>query len=278
MQTITIKNRTYSLSFFKTLVLGLVLALGIVSCGGGGNNTPVPPAPTVATANGLFTGMGTVNGATSLTDVRGFVHEGRFIIFDETEAVLYDGQISTVTGSDLIATLDVYKDGAKVNTAPVAVTGTVVGQSSIYLVLNGTGYALGTLTLTFDPQYNRGATIARLVAESPLRWVGDGHTPTTSISGNVRLRSSSDVNDNTFEGTTSAPSQCDYEGTKSIPDPSINIYLIDSLEVLEIGACDHISTGHTGFFAVVDGAGLDDTLLFAVTNGTYSNFSVMTRQ
>ena len=67
---------------------------------------------------------------------------------------------------------------------------------------------------------------------------------------------------------------------KNIPDASINIYLITSLDVTDPGfdTCDHDGTGaFTGFFAVVDGAAADDTLLFAMTNGTHSNFSIMTK-
>ena len=137
MQANATKNQTILLSFFKALVLVLGFVLGLVNCGGGGS-APVPP-PTVAAANGLFNGTGTVNGATTLTSVRGFVHEGRFIFFDETEAVLYDGQITDITGSAVTATVDAYKDGAKVTTSAAAVTGTVTSQSSLALTLNGTG-------------------------------------------------------------------------------------------------------------------------------------------
>ena len=208
-----------------------------------------------------------------------FVHADRFIFFDETEAVLYDGQISNIAEDNVTAAVDVYKDGA-ITATGVAVNGTVTSQSSMSLSLNGTGYAAGSLSLTFDPQYNRSATIEKLARDNPLRWVGDAHTPTTTISGHVRLRSANEVADDIFNGDSSAPSQCFYDGFQSIPDPAINIYSITALEVTDAGvlSCDHIGAGYTGFFAVVDGVGTDDTLLFAAANGAFSNFSIMTKQ
>lgn len=272
------KTQVHSLSKPKTTIIaaflsGLMLVTSLIGCSS--SPDPIPPED----ANGLFTGTGTVNSGTSLTDIRGFVHEGRFIFFDKTEAVLYDGQISSISGSDLTATVDVYKDGAKVTPTSVAVTGMVTGRSSMLLSLNGTGYAAGSLTLTFDLLYDRGATIAKLFADSFARWVGDSHTPATLIGGNVSILSENDVTVTEFRGDTGAPAFCFYDGFKSIPDPVINIYLITALDVTDTGgtSCDHIGAGYTGFFAVVDGTGTDDTLLFAATNGTNSNFSVMTK-
>ncbi len=231
-------------------------------------------------ASGLFTGTGSVNNGTNLTDVRGFAHDNRFIFFDETEAVLYDGNITNITESDLTATVDVYKDGARVTPSSITVSGTVISQSSLSLILDDSGYAQGTLTLTFDTAYNEGATTEKLATPFLTRWIGDAHTPDTTDSGIVRLRTD-DISEVTFTGDTSV-TFCDYEGDRNIPDPSINIYLITSLEVTDPGGglCDHIGAGYTGFITVFDGVDpddrYDDTLLFAMTNGEFSNFSIMT--
>lgn len=247
--------------------LGLAAVLGLQGCSSGGSSAPPPPPP--EDASGLFKGTGSVNSGTTLTDVRGFVHAGRFIFFDETESVLYDGQITNITSSDLTATVDVYKDGIKVTTSRVSVTGTVTGQSSMSLTLSGTGYAAGTLSLTFDPLYNRGATIAKLVARAPFEWIGAATTASAAT-----LIDSTDNAD--FTGSAAGGVFCNYTGTKNIPDADINIYQL-TLIVDEASNCDHIGMGYTGFFAVVDGAEADDTVLFAATNGTKANFSIMIR-
>ena len=50
-----------------------------------------------------------------------------------------------------------------------------------------------------------------------------------------------------------------------------------TLGVSEASSCDHIGTGYSGFFAVVDGVSTDDTVLFAMSNGINANFSIMKR-
>lgn len=274
MNTFATRNNNKTSSLLSAVFLGLFVLLGVQGC----SDSKSPP-PNFDAANGLFSGSGTVNTDVALDDVRGFVHEGRFIFFDQAEAVLYDGNFTSITESALQATVNVYKDGTKITTSSVTVTGTLVSESSLLLDFAGTGYAAGSLSLTFDTAlYNRSATMARLAADSSARWIGDAHTPTTTESGNVRILSRDDETDFEFRGDTGSPSQCQYNGIKSIPEADKNIYLIDSLEVTQFGSsCDHLGTGYTGFFSVVDGDFTDDTVLFAVTNGTNSNFSIMTK-
>jgi len=274
MKTFASRNRNKNLSIVSAVFLGFLLTLGMQGC----SDSKSPP-PNFDAANGLFSGSGTVNTDVALDDVRGFVHDGRFIFFDQAEAVLYDGNFTSISDTAIQATVNVYEDGAKSTSSSVNVTGTLVSESSLILNFNGTGYAAGSLSLTFDTAlYNRGATMARLAADSSARWIGDAHTPTTTVSGNVRILSDDDEADFTFSGDTGAPSQCQYNGVKSIPDANINIYLIDSMDVTQfVTSCDHLGTGYTGFFSVVDGDFEDDTVLFAVTNGTHSNFSIMTK-
>ena len=194
----------------------LVSVTGLLSVQGCFHDDDDPVIPS-EDASGLYTGTGSVNSGTTLADVRGFVHDGRFIFFDAAEAVLYDGQLSSTANGNVAASINVYKDGAKVTPTAVNATGTVSNRSSMSLVLNGTGYAEGTLTLTFDPLYDRGATIAKLAATPSVPWEGDAHTPLTTVSGLVRVTSSTDVNDNTIDGDTGAPSQCFYNGVKKYP-------------------------------------------------------------
>jgi len=258
------KNK--NLSLITAVFISLTGLFGLQACSSSSSSVPVVNED----ASGLFKGTGTVNTSTALADVRGFVHGTRFMFFDEAASVLYDGQITAITASDLTATVDVYVDGIKVTTTNVGVTGTVTSQSSMSLTLNGTGFASGTLSLTFDPLYNRGATIAKLVATTPHAWRGAATTAST-------FTTIDSFNDETFNGSTALGGvSCAYTGTKSIPDASINIYQL-SMIIDDTGACDHTGTGYTGFFAVIDGIEADDTVLFSTTNGTNANVSIMTR-
>lgn len=243
-------NRLFQL--FSTLVLTSFLVLP--GCGGGSNED----------ASGLYkSGTGTLGGISSLTDITGFVHDNRIMAFSVAANTLLDGTITSISGSNFSATVDIYVDGV-LDTGNVSVSGVVNNGSSISGTLGGGG---GDFSLTFDSLYGRGATVARMVVETPNDWVGGAATSATS----TKITSPADL---TFTGATSSPSGCDYTGTKSIPDPNINIYLLkmDSDEGI---LCDHIGTGYTGFFTVVDDVTQDDTLLFAAVNGTYANFSVM---
>ena len=262
-------NKNNVISTIAAVLLGAASIMGLQGCSSS-SDTTTPPPVIAEDASGLFKGTGTVNTAIALTDIRGFVHGTRFMFFDETESVLYDGQITGITGSDVTATADIYINSIKVSSSTV--TGTVTSQSSMALTLTGTGYGEGTLSLTFDPLYNRGATIAKLVTIPPEAWVGDATTASvfTFIDS---------PNDGSFTGgTTGGVVGCDYNnGTKSIPDATINIYQL-AFTSDQAFSCDHIGIGYTGFFAVVDGAQADDTVLFAASNGAFANFSVMTRQ
>ena len=267
-------------SFTAVLFIGLLGLVGLQGCSDSNSITETPdtnPTVTIADANGLFNGTGKVNNGTDLTKVRGFVHEGRFMFFDEDEAVLYDGTIDSVNGIALTATVTVYKDGARVSPdGGVSATGTFTGAADIEVIMTGTGYGAGTITLLYDLLYERNASFDLIAANGGNIWVGDAHTPNTTTSGSVFLLSSEFGT--RFAGFTGTPSSCDYDnGDASIPDAENNIYLINSDSLEQGSTCGHIGTGFTGFLAVVDDAGLEATLLFASANGEFASFSVLER-
>lgn len=267
MISIANSNKNKVISTIAAVLLGAASIMGLQGCSSS-TDTTTPPPVVPEDASGLFKGTGTVNTAIALTDIRGFVHGTRFMFFDEAESVLYDGQITGIAGSDVTATADIYIDGVKDSSSTV--TGTVTSQSSMSLILTGTGYGEGTLSLTFDPLYNRGATIAKLVARAPNDWEGDATTASL-------ITSIDSTDDSAFTGVTAGNVGCAYnDGIKTIPDANINIYQL-TMTVDDLFNCDHIGTGYTGFFAVVDGVNADDTVLFAASNGTNANFSIMTR-
>lgn len=272
MSSVTKYSRNRSLPASLMLLVVFISSFVLQGCGGGGGGA-APVVPVNEDASGLYKGAGTVNNGTALNDVRGFVHANRFMFFDEAEAVLYDGQITSITGNDVVATVSVYKNGVLVAPADVGVTGTVTGEAKMELTFAGTGYASGTLNLLFDLLYNRTVTYLKIASNGINPWQGDRHTSVTG-SGRFSEITSSSADISGF--TAGASSQCAYDnGLKNIPIVDKNIYLI-SFDVTQSFNCDHLGTGYTGFLALVDDNGAENTLLFAASNGTNSNFSVLT--
>lgn len=197
------------------------------------------------------------------------------IIFSVDGHLLFDGSIDSITSDDYTATVDIYETGVKTQ-ADVSVSGRVVSESSITGTLNGAGIASGTFTLTFDPLYNRGATFDR-VDTATGEWAGDVYMSEPDMATNNFDFFSPTYYDASIQ--KSGPVLCSHAGTHSIPDSTKNIYLLTD-ETIPVGLnCPpNLMVGtYTGFVSVVDGASVDDTALYAVTNGEYAHFAVMTK-
>lgn len=206
-------------------------------------------------------------------DLRAFVHDNRLLAFSVAGHLLFDGQITGITGDDYIATFDVYVQGVKTH-SDINVVGKVTAQSQITGTLSGTGTASGTFTLVFDGLYNRGATFARIDSSPPL----------PSFEGNIMNTMVGAITTNfdfgaTFYSFTSrlpGPVRCRSDALYSIPDDGKNIYVLDEeLQQQEAGCTMSEAPNYTGFSAVVDGVSTDDTLLYATSNGTNAQFAVL---
>ena len=177
MQTNTIKNRTYSLSFFKTLILGLVFALGVTSCGGGSSTPPTPIVNTVnANVAGYYTGTAAVkmsdnSTALPISDLRVFVNGSRIMAMglttDATNFVLYDIAISSISGNSYTAVATIYKAAVNIGTANV--TGTITEGSSIAGTFTGSGIANGTFSVTYDTVVNARTASLSVIASTRYR-------------------------------------------------------------------------------------------------------------
>ena len=255
------------------LMVGVILLLGLAGCGGGGGSGNQD-------ASGLYkNGTATLDpGGTDLMifDLRAFVHGNRIIMFSIDEHILVDGQISSINGSDFNATVDLYETG-EMTQPNISVSGTVTSQSSISGTLNGTGVGSGNFNLTFDLLYNRGATTTRISAPIGNGWTGLVNMFTAGLATNNFETANSDTTYN-FESTNSSSITCSHNGTIAISDSTVNIYSLQE-SISDAVSCDGslIATDYSGFAAVVDGVGTDDTLLYAVTNATHSVFAVLSR-
>lgn len=275
----SVKPHQSLVSTIRYFLLGLVLLWGLSGCGGSSGSDPEPLAQD---ASGLFKdGTAQLNaGALMLTDLRGFVHDDRLIMFSVQGHILFEGQITTINSDEFTATIDVYETGVKTQ-SDVAVTGNVMTESSITGTIAGTGNASGIFTLTFDPLYSRGATFERVDTTQPntsipLSFVGN--VMSTMVSAETNNFNFDQVNVYDMLARIPGPIRCRSNGSYTIPDANINIYALNEEIVKADPGCTMSDTpGYTGFAAAIDGISTDDTLLYAVTNGTNAQFAILSK-
>ncbi len=283
----TLKKR---FPFFPVILISLLIAAVGVGCGGGGGSAP-PPPPTDQDAQGLYTTNGDGSGTfkdgdnpdivKTLTDVKGMVYGSlpnqKFIFFDVATNVLYDGNITSITLTNFTGTATVYNDGVMVENN-VAVSGTVTSRSSIDMTLAASGdFVGGNVKGLFSSEYDKGATNARILSDAVLpenpEFKG---SVTMSISG--MATSNFEVAANNGYSAVSVAigpplSQCNHAGTVALVS-SVNIFTLTA-SITNNTNCTISLTNYTGFASVVDGAGIDTRLWYAVTNGTNSIFAIL---
>ncbi|MCP4322583.1 MAG: DUF5011 domain-containing protein, partial [Alteromonadales bacterium] len=238
--------------------------------------------------SGIFSGTGTVNGGTALTGVKAMIRNEHFVLFDEAERVLYDGNIVSYVGNDFTAEFDVYKNGmivGGVGAGKVTATGTIDPQNNISFTLTGADYANGTIDVTYNSLFTRPATQNRFAAGYPFTW--GGLTNTVNVGQNFGLRAPLDSDQ--FTGGPAGADRCNYdEGIKTIPDTSINLYQLNwDVQKAAGDPCDHEGTDFQGFATILDmptptagkdGSGTDGIMWFAASNGEFSTFTIFTYQ
>jgi hypothetical protein len=233
----------------------------------------------IAEPSGLFEGMGTVNGATSLSSVKAIIYNEHFIFFDELaaltdESILYDGNILTYSDNDFTASVDVYKDGEKIMTVPA--TGSIVNQTSFVLTLAGdvAGYGQGSITVTYDSDYEILATQARFKTEFARLWGGQSN----SVNQGYPFALSAPSDANVFTGGIKDNAKlCVYGNNgRFTTNTTVNIFTMSfDAENLGTPTCDHLGTDYKGYASIFS-VGLGGIMWFAATNGVNSTFSVMT--
>jgi len=278
MNAPTAQVNNKKISFTAVLFIGLLGLVGLQGCSSSSSTTETPPPITTdQNASGLFTGGITPNSGTQRTDLRAFVHEGRFIIFSVEGLFLIDGQINGITLDEYTATVDIYELGVKTESA-LAVTGTVVSESKIIVTITGTANLDGEITLDYDKQYERGASFAR-VDTATLEFEGRVmNTTPNATTNNFDFSTVAVYNMNNF--AVGSSDLCLIDGTYEIPDNSINIYTLDDIiNASSAAGCTMSQTpNYTGFAAAVDGEFTDSTLLYAVTNGENAQFAKLDKR
>lgn len=305
----TLKKR---FPFLPVILLSLLIAAVGVGCGGGGGGTPPPPPPDPnQDASGLYNATGTASftlvkagGTVSLNVTKGMISGNQFIFFnadisDPDSNILYDGEITSITLTDLVGTADVYQRG-QIVASDVAVAGTVNSRSRVQLTFAATPGVVGSLAGdfsggsvdgTFDmAEYDKGASQTTIDSQSNAEWGTGNNTDNNVYMKILGMTTQTFVvsrTDDTYRlGTFNVGNvnNCFQNGGQvAIPDAAVNIYTVggDSITTTTIPSCPDLNgtSGYSGFAAVVDDAidGQNNGIWYAVTNGTYSIFAILSR-
>ena len=270
MISIANNNKNKVISIIATVLLSVASIVGLQGCSGSSDSVTVVPTQD---ASGLYNGLGTLN-TQSLDDLKSMVNANRMMLFSVTANLVIDGTLS-VTNDDFTGTVKIYKNGVVADQA-ASVSGKVTTASSITGTITNSTVANGTFELTFDPLYNREASITKIDSTGLPLWAGTSYSIDTDVTFTMDVSNTN----NFFDATDAA---CSYDGgVVVISSVQINIYLLTSITVTDFIGCKILSPNPTaddynGFASLVDGIGAEDTLLAVMTNGTNSVFSVLTR-
>jgi len=262
-------------SIFSLLIMA-VFALGLQACGGG-SSAPEAPLPD-QNGEGIYTGTATVDqGNTEITDLKGMIYGTRIMVFSALTHVLYDGTLTSVSSDDFTATLDVYENGVKTQSA-VPVSGKVLTANSITGTMGTVGSVgnhNGTFSLTYDSAYTRDATTTRIEATGLNEATGTTYGTLDLLGGHTFQT------DLAFSVLSTGASSCSIIDAYSIPDSTVNIYSFNNMTIRAEASCldSYEGTGYSGMASVIDDGvgGTDNRILIAYSNGTNSVFGVLTK-
>ena len=238
------------------LLSSLIVFATLTACGGGGGGgtapappaSPAPPAPVPTNAGGIWEGTSNTSGL--ILNFAGVVTEngeGRFFDDNGTQYI-----VSNISGNDGSVTLNftavaqfgfVFLDGSTVTTG--SLTGTVIEQTSFtgnFSVATGES---GTISLTYNPIYERDSSFSKLEG----LWDENGF-------GILSFNADGSF----FEQDTFG---CVFDGQASIIDPAFNVYSLN----MTVSLCGAGVDGqYTGLGVLTDFASTDDTFILQMND------------
>ncbi|MCP4993525.1 MAG: hypothetical protein GY934_07045, partial [Gammaproteobacteria bacterium] len=199
-----------------------------------------------ADPKGYYTGTASVKADDdltdrALTDLEGMISGDRFMILSNTEAVLYDGTITQISGSNFTATVDIYIFG--VMQASIPASGSIITESTITGTLEGEGVGNGTFTLTYDLN-NADSDLARVTGD----WQGPLNG-TLVDAGNLIISPAGVITrdlPHIFYSSDFVLGYCDYAPGSTVEAiPDVNVYAL----TLNLVGCNNpeVDGEHTGF-------------------------------
>lgn len=266
------------------LAFAIVLLLVVAQACSSKKDSP----PIDQDAQGLFTTNGSVTAnfinptvVETLGDIKGMIYGSlpnqKFMFFDVTSNVLYDGVITAIALTAVSGTATVYHDGVMVN-ANVAVTGSVTSRSTISLTFAASGdFDGGSIKGLFilpTSIYDQAATNDRIFADGALSnplWTGP---VIMDIVGMNTTNFDVDATNAYTSVSIKTGARCDHSGTAT-PASSKNIYTVTETVTIKTGCTLDILSNYNGLLSVVDV--MENTMWYAVTNGVNSVFAILTK-
>ena len=234
-----------------------LLALVLQGCGDGVRILP----PSDADPAGYYINKGTASvdsgagGTIAIDDLQALVDGKRIMMLSVAHELLYDGTITSISGSDFTANFTIYTGGKNPLTATAS--GTITAGSSITGILTGSGVGSGQFTLLYATTNDQAAAMTRA-------WRGSGGGFDVfgfTIDGAGEL-----VHDKT--AGASPFDTCKMNGTVT-PVSGTRLYSVD----VELTDCDDLDvngSSYTGLTTTRDESTTDDRLVYMVSNGTYT--------
>lgn len=219
-----------------------------------------------ANPQGYFAGSGTFNSVV-YPDVTALAYNNIIYLFSATANDLYKITITSITGDAFSGDVEFYNDGSIDETGLVTISGTTNESRIQASFTGGSGIAEGTFDILYDTSNNNAATFVR--AQAPSKpWEGNfkGFDDDT---GRIFVNT-----DNIYSGLDDNTERCGFIEEFTIPDSTVNIYYM-SHDIIDGGGftCNYLSTGYTGYAAVIDVDGPADRMIFAFSNSEKAFFA-----
>jgi len=222
----------------------------LTACGGGGGGTTAPPPPVPTNVGGIWEGTSNTSGL--ILDFVGVFTEGGEGRFYDDRGTQYI--VDNVSGNDGNVTMNftaitqfgnVFLDDSTVTTGTVS--GTIVERTSFngnYSVATGES---GTISLTYNPIYDRDSSLAKLEG----MWDQNGFgIATFNPDGSF------------FEQDMFG---CVFNGQASIIDPAYNVYAL----TMTISLCGAGNDGqYSGLGSLTDFNTTDDWFILQMNSST----------
>jgi len=262
----------FSLRFTPLLVIFLALfILSVQGCfhsssGGGGGSVTSNANPA-----GYYNNTGIANvddgagGSIMINDLQAMVSGDRIMMMSTANGLLYDGTITDISGNRFTADFIIYTDGE--NPINAEANGTILEESKIEGALTGSGVGNGTFTLTYaEATEQQEADLGRIGNRA---WDGDGQPgPNYAF-----IINGQGVLANTAAGGFEVPifDGCEINGTVTpINDSSLYEVTVTLKNCDDPNVDTNTTNNYTGFAMSRTNSVVDDTLVLALSSGTYS--------
>jgi hypothetical protein len=233
----------------------IIVSLAFLGCGGGSSSGGSGSDTNPSRANGIWHGTFVERGFTY--NISALTFDGEIVAYSQSAGAIYMGTY-TVSGNQITGTVNgFFIGGGRFTTSTL--NGTFAEQSDIGGTFSSSYGTTGTLSVSFDPLFNRPSPLALL--EGTWSYTEPGY----SIS--IDVDDQGEINGSDSDG-------CVFFGVASVLDPEHNTYGID----IDVTNCGPVNDTYSGLAILNDELTLNDTLRYFVYSQHYILFNFLTRQ